>query len=114
MPTYEYLCDSCGEFSAIRPMSEYRSAHACPTCGTSAARVLGSAPAIAGMPATARTAHAVNERSTHAPSTSAEYKAKHGSGCGCCGGVANRRSSAATAADGSKSFPAKRPWMISH
>jgi putative FmdB family regulatory protein len=37
----------------------------------------------------------------------------HGPGCSCCSGGA-RRSRTAKAADGKKSFPSARPWMISH
>jgi putative FmdB family regulatory protein len=112
MPTYDYACDAHGEFSAMRPMAQYREPQPCPTCGVPAPRVV-SVPAMSFMDGSVRAAHAVNERSAHAPSNSADYKARHGAGCGCCGG-AGKRSSAATAADGSKSFPSKRPWMISH
>jgi hypothetical protein len=60
------------------------------------------------MPTAVRQAHAVNERSAHEPRTSA----RHGAGCSCCGG--GRKSNAVQAPNGAKSFPAKRPWMISH
>jgi hypothetical protein len=59
-----------------------------------------------------RQAHAVNERSTHAPQRLADIKAKHGPGCGCCGSLASRR--VKRGKNGSKSFPSSRPWMISH
>jgi hypothetical protein len=53
-------------------------------------------------------AHAVNERSADSPKRSSG----HGPGCGCCGGKTS--SGTLRRPDGSKSFPAKRPWMISH
>jgi hypothetical protein len=37
---------------------------------------------------------------------------KHPSGCGCCSGA--RRGATVTAPNGAKSFPSRRPWMISH
>jgi len=112
MPTYDYECADCGSFSAFRRMSEYRDPQPCPACGTASPRVLGAAPMVSGMPEARRSAMAVNERSAHAPAGSAEYKARHGAGCGCCGG--GRRGAAAVAADGSRGFPSRRPWMISH
>jgi hypothetical protein len=52
------------------------------------------------------------------PLTSASFTADsgthpHGPGCACCGG-GKSKSRAVTGADGSKTFPADRPWMISH
>jgi putative FmdB family regulatory protein len=112
MPTYDYSCNDCGDFSALRPMSERNDPLACPTCGEIAQRVMSSSPALASMNSLARSAHATNERAAHAPKTSAEYAASHGAGCSCCSGKASR--STVTARDGSKAFPGKRPWMISH
>jgi hypothetical protein len=73
-----------------------------------------SAPTLATMDGATRSAHATNERAANAPMTSAEYAArhKHGPGCGCCSGKPSK--STVRAADGSKAFPTKRPWMISH
>ncbi len=112
MPTYEYECTDCGDFTAARPMAEYREPQPCPDCGTVSPRVLRSAPAYSSVSTAVRTAHGVNERSAHAPQTSAEMKAKHGAGCGCCSGIGKSR--AVQSADGKKAFPDKRPWMISH
>jgi hypothetical protein len=36
---------------------------------------------------------------------------RHGAGCSCC---STGKSNAVKAPDGSKMFPTKRPWMISH
>ena len=109
MPIYEYECADCGGFTASRPLAQYREPQPCPDCGASAPRALLTAPAFAGMPSVTRQAHAINERSAHEPRSSAQG---HGAGCGCCGG--GKKSSAVTGADGSKTFPNRRPWMISH
>lgn len=112
MPVYEYLCDGCGsDFTALRPMSQSSQPHPCPDCGGEAQRALLSAPAYAGMPAADRKAHAINERARHEPRSSAQLGHKHGPGCGCGSGVSK---ATAVAPDGKKSFPTKRPWMISH
>jgi putative FmdB family regulatory protein len=82
MPVYEYLCDKCGPFTAIRPMAEYENPHDCPSCGKDAPRVLLTAPRMSLMASDIRTAHATNERSAHAPKSS---KA-HGAGCSAAPG----------------------------
>jgi hypothetical protein len=56
------------------------------------------------MAASARAAHAVNERSAAAPKESS----RHGSGCGCCA-----QPKLAGRPDVAKSTSG-RPWMISH
>jgi putative FmdB family regulatory protein len=108
MPTYEYACGDCGEFTALRPMAQRHEPQPCPECGAPAPRVLATAPAFAGLPAAARQAHALNERSAHEPKQSS----RHGAGCSCCSGAG--KSSAVRSPDGKKAFPGKRPWMISH
>jgi putative FmdB family regulatory protein len=109
MPTYDYGCPRCGTFSLYRPMSDYDLAQACPDCGTASHRVLVSVSAIAGMDAGQRGAMAANERSAHAPRQSSAG-VSHGPGCGCCGGAGKRK----LTTHGLKSFPSRRPWMISH
>ena len=116
MPTYEYDCARCGPFAALRPLARRAEALACPGCGLAAPRVLLTAPALAGtgghQAGLARQAAARNERSSHAPHSTRDdgsyRRMVHPAGCGCC------RSSTRVAADGSKSAPARRPWMISH
>jgi putative FmdB family regulatory protein len=112
MPVYEYLCDECGPFTAIRSMTEYERPCDCPGCGAAAPRVLLTAPRMSLMSAESRTAHATNERSAHAPRTLAQMKGSHGAGCSCCSGTSNRP--VKRGKNGSKSFPTARPWMISH
>jgi putative FmdB family regulatory protein len=112
MPVYEYLCDDCGPFKDMRPMSECDAPQDCPRCETSSPRVILTAPNFFCMPADRRKAVATNERSAHAPKTLAEYKASHGPGCGCCSGKPSRLMRKTKR--GAKSFPTARPWMISH
>jgi putative FmdB family regulatory protein len=111
MPIYEYLGSDCGPFTSMRPMAECDMPSDCPECRASAPRVILTAPQCSTMPAQAQLAHAANERRAHAPRTLASLKAAHGPGCACCSG-ASRFSKRGK--DGSKSFPAGRPWMISH
>jgi putative FmdB family regulatory protein len=112
MPVYEYLCNDCGPFTEFRPMSEFEQPNDCPHCSIPAPRVILTAPNFACMPSHARKAHAVNERSAHAPKTLDQHKASHGPGCGCCSGKRSRL--VAKTKSGAKSFPTARPWMISH
>jgi putative FmdB family regulatory protein len=111
MPTYEYECSRHGVFEAVHSMRESGVPQSCPDCGALAARVVITAAAVAGMPRAQRDAHAVNERSAHEPKTSASLR--HKPGCSCCLPNA-KRSVVVKSRDGSKAFPTKRPWMISH
>ncbi len=113
MPTYDYRCGDCGGFDALRSVAQRDLPLACPDCGAAAERVLSSAPRLALMADGTRRAIATNERAAHEPKRSGDYqRLKHPSGCGCCSGA--RRSATVTAPNGAKSFPSKRPWMISH
>lgn len=113
MPTYDYACERCGGFDALRAIGERDAPLRCPLCGSAATRVL-AAPRLALLADGTRGALARNERARHEPQRSSEYQTlRHPSGCGCCragaGGSTTRR-----AANGNKAFPSKRPWMISH
>ncbi|HEX9213927.1 MAG TPA: zinc ribbon domain-containing protein [Bradyrhizobium sp.] len=123
MPVYEYLCDDCGPFKDLRPMAECDEPQVCPHCETMAPRVILTAPNFFCMPSETRKAHAVNERSSHAPQTLAQYKASHGPGCGCCSTGKNSKNASdkkkparlmTKSKSGAKGFPTARPWMISH
>ncbi|WP_142586310.1 zinc ribbon domain-containing protein [uncultured Methylobacterium sp.] len=81
MPTYDYACDACGPFRAMRPMAQFQDPCACPECGTGAARTVLSAPAIASGHAGRGVARDATEPS--APS-SRQASAAHPAGCGCC------------------------------
>jgi putative FmdB family regulatory protein len=112
MPVYEYLCDDCGPFTDMRPMAECAAPQDCPQCEISAPRVILTAPNFFCMPSDKKKAHAINERSAHAPKTVDEYKASHRAGCGCCSAKPSRL--VKRSRGGAKSFPTARPWMISH
>lgn len=109
MPVYEYECAHCGPFEALAPMSAFADPCNCPDCATPAPRVLLTAPGLAIMSTSTRTAHATNERAADTPKRSG-----HGPGCSCCSGATKKPSKTLHRPDGSKSFPTKRPWMISH
>jgi putative FmdB family regulatory protein len=115
MPVYEYLCDACGPFTDMRPMSECDDPQGCPGCEASSPRVILTAPNFLCMPSDRRKAIAINERSSHAPKTLDQYKASHGAGCGCCSGKSEKPARLMTKTkSGAKGFPTARPWMISH
>jgi putative FmdB family regulatory protein len=115
MPLYEYWCEDCGDFTAMRPMSEFAEPQPCPDCGTPAPRALITAPRVSGMAAASKQAHAINERSAHEPVSKEAYleRSKHGAGCSCCAPGLPKRATV-KGKDGSKAFPTARPWMISH
>lgn len=110
MPTYDYQCEAHGSFSALRSIAQRDAPCLCPQCGTPASRVLIAAPTFADMAGEVRQAHATNERARHEPKLASRT---HGPGCSCCGS-GKKSKTTAVARDGSKAFPTKRPWMISH
>jgi putative FmdB family regulatory protein len=116
MPTYDYACPDCGAFDALRSLAQRNEPCPCPACGAASSRILGAAPRLACLSSGVRHAFATNERAAHAPRTSKEVggpaSRRHPAGCGCCAG--GKRSATVTGTDGSKAFPSKRPWMISH
>ncbi|MGT2479025.1 FmdB family zinc ribbon protein (plasmid) [Methylobacterium oryzae CBMB20] len=81
MPIYDYACDACGPFTALRPMAMFRDPCACPECGGGAARTALSSPAIIGGSAGSGVAFAATEPGA-SPARSAS--AAHPAGCGCC------------------------------
>jgi putative FmdB family regulatory protein len=113
MPTYDYACPSCGGFDAFRPLSARNEPAACPDCGAASPRMFVTAPRLALMDGGTRSAMSTNERARHEPQRSGDYvRLKHPPGCGCCG--SGRSKATITTPNGSKAFPGKRPWMISH
>ena len=113
MPTYDYACPQCGGFDAFRTLAARNEAAICPDCGVASPRVFATAPRLALMEGSTRRAVEVNERARHEPKSSSEYaRLRHPSGCGCCSTA--KRGATVTAPNGSKAFPSKRPWMISH
>ncbi|TCP42188.1 FmdB family zinc ribbon protein [Rhodovulum marinum] len=109
MPYYDYACDDCGPFTGFAAMADFDKPAACPCCGGEAPRALFTAPKLAIVGSSVRRAHETNERAQHEPKRSG-----HGAGCSCCSGGSKKKSGTLHRPDGSKSFPGKRPWMISH
>jgi putative FmdB family regulatory protein len=113
MPTYDYACSGCGGFDAFRTLGARNEPAACPDCGAASPRVFASAPRLALMEGSTRSAIETNERARHEPKSSRDYaRLRHPAGCGCCS--TGHRGATVTAANGNKAFPSKRPWMISH
>lgn len=117
MPLYEYECPECGRFDDLQPVSAASEPAACPGCGELSPRVI-SLPRLLEMDGSLRKAHEVNERNAHEPKFSTReerhQRHEHGPGCSCCSSGKVGGSSALYGTDGSKTFPTKRPWMISH
>lgn len=111
MPYYDYQCENCGPFTEVRPMVQSADPCDCPQCSTPSPRAFLSTPNFAMMDAGRRTAMSVNERSSHEPK-STRKDGLHAPGCSCCSG--QKKSKAVYRADGAKTFPSARPWMISH
>src|SRR6266702_1067428 len=109
MPIYDYCCDTCGPFTAIRRVAERDTACTCPACDAPAQRML-SLPALSLMPAAVLAGHRINERAAPAPQRSGEYRHRHGPGCGC----GSKASAGATTPGSLKTNLGGRPWMISH
>jgi len=116
MPVYDYFCARCGPFTDMRPMADSALPHECPACGEDAPRAFLTAPYLAVMTSERRLAHTTNERSASSPQALSSLQRTHGSGCGCCSGKSLRSEKGAdgSARNTRKSFPARRPWMISH
>jgi putative FmdB family regulatory protein len=117
MPTYDYACPSCGGFDAFRSLALRNDPADCPACGTASPRVLVSAPNLACVSSSTRLAMDTNERARHEPRSSKSMdgsysRLRHPAGCGCCS--TTKKATTVRAPDGSKGFPSKRPWMISH
>lgn len=118
MPLYEYECLDCGPFTEIRPMAESAQPCACPDCGADAPRAYLTPPMMACVGTDTRIAMDTNERAKNAPMSVGDYAAKqasarHRSGCSCCA-PRKKKSPTAKTPSGAKTFPSKRPWMISH
>lgn len=114
MPLYDYRCPKHGLFEELVPLAAGGGPHPCPGCSTPAARVIAAPHALLDMDPARRDAFARNERSRHEPRVHDTGKhGSHGPGCGCGSGPPTR-SRALQLADGSRTFPGQRPWMIGH
>lgn len=112
MPVYDYLCESCGPFTDMHPMSDCEKPQPCPDCGEMARRAILTAPNFFSMSSERRLAHTTNERSANEPRLMS--KGAHPSGCSCCSSGKKSGRFVKYGKNGSKSFPTSRPWMISH
>lgn len=115
MPFYDHECGTCGPFTDMRPMALSADPAVCPACGALSPRAFLTAPQLSTLSSTVRKAHATNERSAHRPKMTGETRDgghRHGPGCGCY--PASGKGRAVRGQDGSKAFPERRPWMISH
>lgn len=114
MPSYDFECSACGPFTEMRSMALSAEPCPCPDCARPAPRAFFTPPTVLGMDSNRRKAMAVNEEARSAPKLSGKsekYATKHGTGCSCCSG---KKKKGVFRADGAKTFPSARPWMISH
>ena len=112
MPVYEYECDTCGVFTALRKMSESAAPAQCDECGCESPRIM-SAPRLAVMDKSQRVAHERNEKSAHDP------KVAKRSSCGCAGSHTCKTSTKVSQGTGRAPLQMQtkktaRPWMLSH
>ncbi len=115
MPVYDYLCDECGPREFHRAYDDRDKPLCCDSCDSMLRRVWLSAPRQSVVSSHTRHAMSTNERASNEPRMSRDMDAARGGhppGCGCCS--TGKSLSTVTAANGAKSFPTKRPWMISH
>lgn len=106
MPIYQYTCATCGSFEESASISCFAEPCACPTCGAVSPRNLLSVPQLSKLAPQARSAHRINERAADSP--------RRAKANGLTPTGPKIKSKALTRADGSKSLPGARPWMLSH
>lgn len=112
MPLYEYACDSCGVFSALRKMSDSSLPAPCECCGAMSPRIV-SVPRLAILDKWQRTAHERNEKSAHDP------RAARRSSCGCTGTHTCKTKPPVNPDSGKPGLQMQtkktaRPWMVGH
>ena len=81
MPLYDYHCERCGPFTAMRPMARFQDACPCPGCAADASRTWLGAPAIG-----RHDAGGGRGRDAEPPRAADPQRAStaHPVGCGCC------------------------------
>lgn len=122
MPMYHYKCASHGVFEELQTYEQRAEPVACPQCASLSPRVIAIAPHMLGLDPATRKAMETNDRARHEPLFSTKehrdhviaHPKDHAPGCGCGAHDKPRKSKTVYLADGSKVFPADRPWMISH
>jgi len=110
MPLYEYMCETHGPFTEMRPMALSAEPCACPVCGGASPRVLLTAPAIGASDRGRMKAHAVNERAADAP----KRASAHMSGPPAGGRSSLKPPRNRVMPNGTKSAVGSRPWALSY
>jgi putative FmdB family regulatory protein len=78
MPTYDYRCERCGAFQALRSIASRDAEARCPACGAVAARILSGSPHVGGVRRTLATA---------GTGDAGPYgRLRQPASCRCCGG----------------------------
>ena len=117
MPSYDYQCPDCGEFTIHRPVADRNRPANCPGCLQPGTRVL-SAPNLSLMPGTRRDAFARNEKSSHEPGVMNRHRCNSGCLCGspktAKSDVRKRKVNLGTAGIFETPLRRKRPWMLGH
>ncbi len=108
MPFYEYLCNDCGPFTDMRPMAECDAPQDCPAMrrrvaarDPDGAEFLLHAPQISAKPTPPMSVAPTR------PRPSANTRASHAPGCGCCSTKPSRL--VAKSKSGGKSFSDRAP-----
>lgn len=110
MPIYAYLCERCGSFEKNNPLADFDKAVPCPSCHQLAFRTV-SAARLNLMPASKRSANALNEKSSSEPRIIAsdtrrvanEANGDHGS-----------RRNQTQLTKKKQSCASSRPWLVGH
>lgn len=76
MPTYDYRCDRCGPFQALRSIAQRDAESLCPACSVVAARILSGSPHVGGV---RRTLAAQDQGAA-----GAYARMRHPASCRCC------------------------------
>ncbi len=113
MPVYEYLCDDCGPFTQMRPMSECDEPHDCPQCSVEAPRVILTAPAFR-LHARGATQSPRHQRAQFPRPQDARSIQGRGTHRDVAAVRGNRRVWSRRPKAARRGFPTARPWMISH
>ncbi len=110
MPVYQYQCQACGAFTAMRPMAESAAPASCPSCARPSPRTL-SAPHVRGARASLRyTLESRNEKSAHEPEAVKHFGRKNASREH--DGHSHDRN--ALCARHGHTNASHRPWMVGH
>lgn len=111
MPVYDYKCAEHGLFHQLQTLAKSGEPQPCPQCQALSPRVILIAPEVMAMAPSLRQAMQRNEVAAHEPKKIIGSE----SAKSCCHDPAHPlKQQVMYHADGSKTFPSQRPWMISH